>query len=117
MKLFSRIKNIFLRCVATVLLVGTLSACGSHYGVALIQSKPEGAQVVDLEDDSILGITPVRVTWTESNSERKFINIRTQKEGYNDKTAAFWISLKHRSKKKAMSEPQFVEVKLEKESP
>lgn len=92
-----------------------LSAC-VHHGAAKIVSNPAGAEVVNLEDDTVLGVTPVTVWWRESDNDRKHVNVRLQKEGYRDKTASFWVTLRHKSRNSALENPQFVETYLEKES-
>lgn len=85
------------------------------HGVAQINSIPAGAEVINLDDDTSLGITPVNVWWREGDKERKFVNLRFQKKGYVDKTTSFWLSLRHSSRKKAVDDPQEVLVELEKE--
>jgi hypothetical protein len=89
------------------------SGCARH-GAAIIVSEPEGAEVVDLSDDTIFGITPVKVWWTEHGERRVFVNIRLQKEGYRDKTTSFWVNLDHATRGKALKDPQPVEVILDK---
>ncbi len=90
-----------------------LSGCANH-GAALIKTQPPGAEVVNLEDDTVLGVTPVKVWWREGTEKRKFVNIRVQKPGYRDKTSSFWVTLRHSSKDTSLQEPQFVEIKMEK---
>ena len=99
-----------------VLLFPLFTACGAHHGAALIKSVPSGVEVVNMEDDTVVGITPVKVWYKESEEERKFVNVRLQKEGYQDKTASFWVSLRHRSQKSALKNPQFVEIEMDKAS-
>lgn len=89
-----------------------LAGC-SHHGAALITSSPAGAEVVDLEDDALIGVTPVKVWWKEGGESRKFVNIRLQKDGYRDKTTSFWVTLRHGSRQSAVDNPQSVEVTLD----
>ncbi len=91
----------------------TLVGC-AHHGAAMIESQPTGAEVVDLDNDTLVGVTPVKVWWKESGNERKFVNIRLQKEGYRDKTTSFWVTLRHGSRDSAVNNPQSVEVTLDK---
>ncbi|MEM7193676.1 MAG: hypothetical protein AAF402_01915 [Pseudomonadota bacterium] len=93
-----------------------LSACGAHHGAALIQTVPTGVEVVNMDDDTVIGITPVKVWYKEDEEQRKFVNIRLQKDGYRDKTASFWVTLRHSNQGDALTNPQFVEVELEKVS-
>ncbi len=90
-----------------------VSGC-SYHGAAMISSTPSGAEVVDVNDGTLLGVTPLKVWWKENAEERKFINIRVQKEGYADKTTSFWVTLRHNSRKSAMATPQSVEMNLDK---
>ena len=90
-----------------------LPGCAQNHGAAYINTVPQGAEVVNLNDDTVLGITPVKVWWAESSEKRKFINVRIQKPGYRDKTSSFWVTLRHRDKNSALSDSQFVEIELQ----
>lgn len=96
-----------------VLLSILLSGC-AHHGAAEIQSRPAGAEVVDVKTGVLLGVTPVKVWWRDDSAERKFVNIRVQKEGYRDKTNSFWVTLRHDSRKTALDNAQTVEMVLDK---
>jgi hypothetical protein len=95
-------------------LLPTLVGCSKHYGAALMKSDPPGAEVVDLSDDSLIGITPVKAWWETGDDSRKFVNIRFQKDGYRDKTMSFWLTTRHASRNDAVAKPQIVETSLEK---
>ncbi len=98
-----------------VLLVaaGTLLLSGcAYYGAARIISIPRGAEVVNLEDDTVLGRTPVDVWWKDNSSKPKFINVRFQKSGYRSKVTAFWVNLRHNTRKSALDDPQLVKIEL-----
>lgn len=97
-----------------VLLLALAAAGCANHGAALIRTQPEGAEVVNLADDTVLGVTPVKVWWREGAEKRKFVNIRVQKDGYRDKTSSFWVTLRHPSKADALEEPQFVEIQMDK---
>jgi hypothetical protein len=92
------------------------TGCASYYGAARLQSNPPGAEVVNLEDDTALGITPVSVWWKGDSNKPKFINVRFKKPGYRSKVTAFWINLRHSSRADAEADPQTVNVQLEKEN-
>ncbi len=96
------------------LLLLTVSGCSS-YGAASLLSAPTGAEVVNLEDDSLLGTTPVMVHWKNDREESKLITVRFHKTGYDDKVTAFWVNLRHSSRAKAENEPQAVKVELKKQ--
>jgi hypothetical protein len=102
-----------LRLGLVTVLLATLSACAG-YGAARIVSIPQGAEVVNLDDDTIVGVTPVSVWWKESSSKPKFVNIRLRKAGYRTKVTAFWVNLRHSSREDALADPQQVKVKLDK---
>ena len=90
-----------------------LGGC-SYHGAAFIESEPAGAEVVNIDDDTVLGITPVKVWWREKRTDKKRINVRLQKEGYQDKVSSFWVTLRHSSKESALETPQHVEISLDK---
>jgi len=98
--------------IIPVLLLG-ISGCAS-YGAAKIQSVPPGAEVVNLEDDSLLGTTPVMVHWKNDREESKLITVRFHKSGFDDKVTAFWVNMRHSSKANAEKEPQTVKVEMKK---
>ncbi|MCG6873274.1 MAG: hypothetical protein LJE84_13390 [Gammaproteobacteria bacterium] len=102
-----------LRAGLMVVAVAALAGCAS-YGAAFLQSSPDGAEVINLEDDSILGTTPVRVWWKGEGKGPQYINVRFQKDGYRDKVAAFWVNMRHRSREDALAEAAPVKVEMEK---
>lgn len=110
LKTFKKIK---LGLLIPLLLLG-VSGCSS-YGAARILSEPSGAEVVNLEDDSLLGTTPVMVHWKNDREESKLITVRFHKTGYDDKVTAFWVNMRHSSRAKAEKEPQPVKVELKKQ--
>jgi hypothetical protein len=100
--------------VGLALMVLLVSACARH-GAALIVSEPPGAEVWDMSDDTLFGVTPVKAWWKEHGERRKFVNIRLQKDGYRDKTTSFWVNLEHGARKNALKNAPPVEVILEKQ--
>jgi len=97
--------------LAIAVLLSVVSGCSS-YGAARIQSIPAGAEVVNLEDDSLLGTTPVMIHWKNDREESKLITVRFHKPGYEDKVTAFWVNLRHSSRADAENQPQPVKVEL-----
>lgn len=89
-----------------------LSACGSHYGAAYIVSNPPGAQVINTDDGSTLGVTPTTVWWKDSSSDRQYIAVRFRKNGYYEKVDSFWLSMRHSDVAAAMQDLTRVEVNL-----
>lgn len=108
-----QVKKIKLGLLVPVLMLG-ISGCSS-YGAARIVSEPTGAHVVNLEDESLLGTTPVMVHWKNDREESKLITVRFHKSGYDDKVTAFWVNMRHSSRAKAEKEPQAVKVELKKQ--
>jgi len=69
----------------------SLSACASHYGAAFITSNPPGAQVINTDDGTTLGVTPTTVWWKESSANRQYIAVRFRKDGFYEKVDSFWL--------------------------
>lgn len=90
----------------------TLSACASHYGAAYITSNPPGAQVINTDDGTTLGVTPATVWFKESSANRQYIAVRFRKDGYYEKVDSFWLSMRHNSVDDAMEDLTRVEVNL-----
>ncbi len=97
--------------LAIAVLLSAVSGCSS-YGAARIQSIPAGAEVVNLEDDSLLGTTPVMIHWKNDREESKLITVRFHKSGYDDKVTAFWVNMRHSSRTDAEKDAQPVKVEL-----
>jgi len=107
------LKNMKLAILVPMMLLA-ISGCSS-YGAARILSDPAGAEVVNLEDDSLLGTTPVMVHWKNDREESKLITVRFHKSGFDDKVTAFWVNMRHSSRAKAENEPQAVKVEMKKQ--
>jgi len=91
-----------------------LSACSAHYGAAKIVSSPPGAEVINLDDGTVIGKTPVTMRWKNSSKERQHIPLRLKKDGYYEKVSSFWLSMRHSSESAAKENPQLVEVIMQK---
>lgn len=94
------------------LLVNT--ACASHYGAAHIVSQPAGAEVINSDDGSVLGVTPLTAWWKDGNNNRQNVILRFKKDGYYEKVTAFWLSMQHGSIENAKANKQLFEVSLQK---
>ena len=90
-----------------------LSGCASYYGAARLISDPPGAEVINLEDNSIVGITPTVVSLKGKSERRQHIILRFKKDGYYDKTDSFWMSMRHRSLDRAKQDLQLLEVEMQ----
>jgi len=93
-----------------------VSGCVTNYGSAAFRSEPAGVQVYDLEDGSVIGVTPVDFLWKSDKTKRKYMNVRMHKVGYTDVVKSFWLSLNHSSAADASSNPQLVQFELNKVS-
>ncbi len=96
--------------VALMMLLST--ACSTFYGAANISSVPEGSEVINDEDGTLLGVTPLTVWWKDSSSRRKQIILQIRKDGFYTKSAVFWLSMRHKSKETALKEKQLVKFNL-----
>lgn len=108
--------------IATVMIIAALvllSGCSSSnkYGAAKIASIPEGAEVVNLKDQSHLGMTPVKVSFPGEANTAEFVTIQLRKPGYLDRITSFWINRKHKTPADAEANAIDVQVNLEKQSP
>lgn len=94
-----------------------LSACASYYGSAKIVSVPSGAEVIEIGDDNttkVIGITPVTAWWKDDSPARKDLIFRFKKDGYYEKPAQFWLSMRHKKLSDAKSNTQKFETVLRK---
>ncbi len=84
------------------------------YGTVKFVSHPPGAEVINLKDDSHLGMTPVLVTWEGKDGRPEYVTVEMIKSGYQEEITSFWVNTRHRSRKEAEAEPQPVTVELKK---
>ena len=89
-----------------------LSACDSHYGAAYITPNPPGAQVINVDDGTTLGVTPLTHWWKDPSGNRQHIALRFRQDGYYEKVNSFWLSMRHTSADDAMQDLTRVEVNL-----
>ena len=92
----------------------SLTACGAHYGAVKFISDPPGAEVINLDDGTIIGNTPVTMFWKDGSSNRQHIPIRLKKDGYYEKVTSFWLSMRHASEQEALENAQVVKVSMQK---
>ena len=104
------------KSIALGMMLIAVSGCVTNYGAASFSSTPDGVQVYDMEDGSVIGVTPVQFLWRSNNVNRKYMNVRMHKEGYQDAVKSFWLSLDYKSEGDARSNPQLVQFELIKDS-
>ena len=95
-----------------LLTLSVLAGCsGTRYGSAQVTSIPAGAEVVNLRDDTHLGITPLMVTWEEDDDEAIRATVELRKRGYVEEIKSFWIKM-YKTKEEADQKAQPVTVEL-----
>ena len=93
-----------------------LSACGSTgYGVAKIDSEPQGAEIINLKDNTHLGSTPATVSFTGDKGTPENITIELVKPGYKERITSFWINNRYEDETSATADAIDVKVELEQE--
>ena len=98
---------------ASLMLLAAGCAGGTRYGAANINSTPEGAEIINLKDNTNLGRTPAQVVWRGESSEK--ITVQLQKDGYHYSITSFWINRRHKSEAEARAQAIDVHGELEKE--
>ena len=98
---------------AVLMLLVTGCAGGIKYGAANINSTPEGAEIINLKDNTNLGRTPAQVVWRGEKSEK--ITVQLQKDGYHYAITSFWINRRHKTEAEARAQAVDVHSELEKE--
>lgn len=108
-----RLKKSYTRLLFALSLPLLVVSCsGAHYGAANVLSAPAGAEVINIDTGTVLGVTPTTVWWESKSSKKQFINVRLRKNGFYDKLATFWLSMRHSSSEEALKNAQKVEVNL-----
>ncbi len=108
----NRLTRLLVPAAALLLVAGCSS---TRYGAANIHSIPEGAEIINLKDNSQLGVTPAKVSFPGKNGTAEQVTIQLQKPGYLDRITSFWINHRHSSRAEAKAQPIDVKVELEKE--
>ncbi len=104
--------NRLLRLAPVIVAAILVSSCTTHYGAVAFVSEPEGVSVTDLEDGSVIGVTPVKYVWRSKDAKRKYMNVQLHKEGYRDAVKSFWLALDHGNAEDAAANPQSVQFEL-----
>lgn len=106
-------KGLLLTLIALMFFM-TGCANSTKFGAAKINSSPEGAEVVNLRDNSHLGVTPVNVSFTGEADSSEYITIQLRKNGYKDRITSFWINKRHDTALAADDNAIDISVSLEK---
>lgn len=108
------LQNLLLKVCALVAL-GFLTGCSqTMYGVVKVESIPPGAEVINLKDDTHLGMTPLLVTWESDDEGTRHATVELRKLGYVEEITSFWVKLRHETKDAAIAEPQSIIIELKK---
>ncbi len=107
-----RARNIVLALSGAAVLLA--SGCAStRYGAADINSVPEGADIINLKDNTNLGRTPAQIVWRGNGSEK--VTVQFQKNGYHSTITSFWVNKRHSSEEAARANAIDVYGELEQE--
>ena len=104
-------------CLLTaVVCVGCLGGCtgARTYGSVKFVSTPAGAEVINLKDDTNMGMTPVLVTWEGEEEKPEHVTVEFRKTGYREKITSFYVNKRHKTREEAAAAAQPISVELEK---
>ena len=97
---------------AGMVLIGCSAPTMTHYGSASIVSEPPNAKVVNLQDGSTIGTTPMKYTWESETGDEEYIQLSLTAPGYADQVTVFFLNSRYESKDDAEKIPQFIKVNL-----
>ncbi len=102
--------------LAAVVCAAFLGGCTSAktYGSVKFVSTPVGAEVINLKDDTNMGMTPVLVTWEGNEEKPEYVTVEFRKTGYREEITSFWVNKRHDTREAAASSAQPITVELEK---
>jgi hypothetical protein len=95
-------------------LLGGCSSGAKTYGSVKFVTTPSGAEVINLKDDTNLGMTPVLVTWEGNEEKPENVTGEFKKPGYKEEITSFWVNKRHATREAAEAAPQPISVQLEK---
>lgn len=101
------------RVIALSSIMLMLGGC-AHYGAVHFVTDPPGAEVVNLRDDTSLGMTPVKVWWSENDSKPKHVTVQFNKDGYKERITNIWVNMRHGTKQEALANAKPVKIELQK---
>jgi len=96
-----------------MLCIALLGGCVSHYGAATIVSEPPGAQVINADDGTVVGVTPLTTVWKDASSKRQYVILKLEKPGYELNLSHFWLSMRHTSESSAKNDSQLIKVVMD----
>ncbi len=105
-------QHIFHKLASIIISVILIGGCASHYGAVTIMTEPAGVEVINAEDDSVLGTTPLTTIWKDSSRNRQYVALKLRKQGYQQEISHFWLNMRHTSKESAKEDAKIVQVAL-----
>ena len=87
---------------------------GKHYGAINFYSDPPGVEVINLQDDTNLGTTPIAVWWESDDGKPVHVTVEFRKHGYREKITSFWVNTRHDSIDEAINNAKPIKVQLTK---
>lgn len=113
MRILQRIVRLF---VLFFCLSGLLAQVGcakrKSYGAVQFVTNPPGAEIVNLRDDTSLGVSPIIVTWEAEEGKAEYVTVQFRKTGFLEEITRFWVNTRHDSREEAQAEAQPITVEL-----
>lgn len=93
-----------------------LTGCASStkYGAVQFKTIPPGAEIINLKDDTNLGLTPVLVTWEGPAKEPEYVTVEISKIGYQNDITSFWVNTRHATREEAAAASHPITIELKK---
>lgn len=82
------------------------------YGAVKFVTTPPGVEIVNLRDDTSLGISPITVTWESEEGKPEYVTVEMRKTGFREEITSFWVNTRHDSREKAQNEAHPITVEL-----
>ena len=104
-----------LSCFALLGVVAAFSGCAAEktaFDAAKIVSSPPGAEVVDMKTGSLLGTTPLDLTWERDEFRAEYMMLQLSKQGFKPQPTTFFIHPIYASEQDALEQPQIINTQL-----
>jgi len=111
----NRVRRVASLAIAFAALLTVGCSTGVKYGAASIASKPAGADIINLKDDTNLGKTPSKVVWKGKPDSSEKVTIQLRKNGYRSAITSFWVNKRHKTEDEARANAIDVHSELVKE--
>ncbi len=109
-----RIVGRFVFCLMSLAVLLVATGCSKKmYGAVKFESSPAGAEVVNLRDDTSLGVSPLVVVWESGDGKPEYVTIQMRKSGYREAITSFWVNTRHQTREMAREEAHPIFMELE----